>query len=108
MANATVPPDGWQDIELSTGSGLAQYRVVDGLVFVKIDSSQSIAAGATVTIAANGAIPAEYCPATRALVAVFQANSFGWLQITPAGALQVHCSSGAFSVAIALVSYPIG
>jgi hypothetical protein len=112
MPGSTGTDTGPQPITPAAGvSGLFTYRAVNGWVYVEgVLTFPSLAAGATATVAAVGAIPAAYRPASSIYVpGRGGAGSFG-LQIgryTDGSITVVNTTGAAITTAQLVMSYPM-
>jgi hypothetical protein len=96
LGSPAAGPVVWTNVPLSAGTGTCRVRKSGDVVHLEVNATgQTIAANNFTTLTANGAVPAAFRPAGTVYLAGNLGGSVtGIVQISAAGQISVHNSSG--------------
>lgn len=109
LLNAQINDTGWVTMTNAGTAGTARYRVEDDVVYVQLNVTISISSGATTTVvtAASG-LPAAYRPSAAVFSGAVSPAALGYFQVNADGSISAHATTGALTVVVGTISYPIG
>lgn len=105
---APATDTGWLDLTNTLGAGTVQYRVKNGAMHVRVNSTAATNSGTTYTIVASGGVPLAYRPSKNARGACDFSGFPGTLLVAPDGSVLVSHNSGALRNTIdGAANYPV-